>query len=253
MNQTIGWQMDYIYFLYGLSFIMLAAVCLAMSRSERQRLPWFLLSLFIITHGLYEWIYHFSNSGTFVLSFTYFKAGLLTISQLFLIEFGRLVFIKEGAKAPGRWIVVPFLAIAALGGLNGPSGLTAMAQYVLGFGGGFWAALSFNRASQRISGQARRWLESASISMALFAATSLLAVPPSPFFPANIFNLHWFYQTLGFHLQILRGLFIVCLNSGDQEERRFLPGYNRPEEGGGAVEISRPARYPYRSLQSYFL
>jgi len=209
MNQTIGWQMDYIYFLYGLSFIMLAAVCLAMSRSERQRLPWFLLSLFSITHGLYEWIYHFSNSGTFVLSFTYIKAGLLTISQLFLIEFGRLVFIKEGAKAPGRWIVVPFLAIAALGGLNGPSGLTAMAQYVLGFGGGFWAAVSFNRASQRISGQARRWLESASISMALFAATSLLAVPPSPFFPANIFNLHWFYQTLGFHLQILRGLFIV--------------------------------------------
>ncbi|MFA4885776.1 MAG: hypothetical protein WC601_08380, partial [Desulfotomaculaceae bacterium] len=100
MNQALGWQMDYIYFLYGLSFIILAVVCLAMSRSERQRLPWIWLSFFGIAHGLYEWLYHFSASKTFILSFSYIKAGLLIVSLVFLAEFGRVMFIKDGVKSP---------------------------------------------------------------------------------------------------------------------------------------------------------
>jgi diguanylate cyclase (GGDEF)-like protein/PAS domain S-box-containing protein len=209
MNEALGWQMDYIYFLYGLSFIILAAVCLAMSRSERQRLPWIWLILFGISHGLYEWLYHFSASKTFILSFSYIKAGLLIVSLVFLAEFGRDMFIKEGAKAPGRWILVLILAFVALGGLSGPAGLTAMAQYVLGLGGGLWAALSLNLASRKTNRQARPWLASASISLALFAATAVMATPPAPFSPANLINYHVLYHTLGFHIQVIRGLFIV--------------------------------------------
>ena len=33
-------QLDYIVFLYGAGFIILAAVCFALRRSERLRLPW---------------------------------------------------------------------------------------------------------------------------------------------------------------------------------------------------------------------
>gem|GEM_PF-1761387 len=209
MNQALGWQMDYIYFLYGLSFIVLAAVCLAMSRSERQRLPWIWLSFFGIAHGLYEWLYHFSASKTFMLSFSYIKAGLLIISLVFLAEFGRVMFIKNGVKSPGRWILVLLLAFVALGGLSGPAGLAAMAQYVLGLGGGLWVALSLHLASRKINGRARRWLESGSVSIALFAVTAVLAVPPSPLFPANLINYHMLHQALGFHIQVIRGLFIV--------------------------------------------
>ncbi len=209
MNLTLGWQMDYIYFIYGLSFIILAAVCLAMSRSERQRLPWIWLSFFGIAHGLYEWLYHFSVGNTFILSFAYIKAGLLVISLVFLAEFGRVIFIKQGTKSPGRWILVFLLPFVALGALSGPAGLTAMAQYVLGLGGGLWAALSLKLASRKVNSQASRWLKSASISIALFAATAVLAVPLAPIFPANSINYHVLYHTLGFHIQVIRGLFIV--------------------------------------------
>ncbi|MFA4884697.1 MAG: PAS domain S-box protein, partial [Desulfotomaculaceae bacterium] len=112
-------------------------------------------------------------------------------------------------KSPGRWILVLLLAFVALGGLSGPAGLTAMTQYVLGFGGGLWAALSLHLASRKINGRARRWLESGSVSIALFAVTAVLAVPQSPFFPANLINYHMLYQTIGFHIQVMRGLFIV--------------------------------------------
>ncbi len=209
MNQAMCWQMDYIYFLYGLSFIILSTVCLAMIKSERQRLPWIWLSLFGIAHGLYEWSYLFLASKTFMLSFSYIKAGLLIVSLVFLAEFGRLMFIKEGAKSPGRWILVLLLVFAALGGLSGPEGLTAMAQYVLGLGGGLWAALSLNLASRKINRRARLWLASGSVAIALFAATAILAAPTLTYFPANIINYHVFYHTLGLHIEVIRGLFIV--------------------------------------------
>lgn len=209
MNQALGWQMDYIYFLYGLAFVMLAAVCLAMSRSEKQRLPWIGLSYFSIAHGLYEWLHHFSARKTAMLSFSYIEAGLLIVSLVFLAEFGRAVFIKDGVKKPGRWILVLLLALVALGGLSGPAGLATMAQYVLGLGGGLWAALALHLVSKKNNRRARRWLESGSVSFAFFAATAFLAVPPSPFFPSNIINSHVFYNTLGFHIQYIRGLFIV--------------------------------------------
>jgi hypothetical protein len=50
-------NLDYIFFCYGLAFIILAAVCVSLQKTEREHLPWALLGLFGLTHGITEWAY----------------------------------------------------------------------------------------------------------------------------------------------------------------------------------------------------
>ena len=45
MAQFFSTQMDYIYFFYGLAFIVLGVVCLKMYGSSRQRLSYMFLGL----------------------------------------------------------------------------------------------------------------------------------------------------------------------------------------------------------------
>ena len=49
-------QMDYVFFVYGLAFVLLAAVCLSLGRQARQTLPWHWLAAFGLLHGLNEWL-----------------------------------------------------------------------------------------------------------------------------------------------------------------------------------------------------
>lgn len=48
-------QMDYIFFVYGLSFIFVAALCLVLRARDRS-LPWGLLAAFGIIHGVSQWL-----------------------------------------------------------------------------------------------------------------------------------------------------------------------------------------------------
>ena len=61
--------MDYIYFFYGLSFLVFGGVCFTLTRKNVGALPWFWLGLFGCMYGLYEWLelvaYMFADSVLF--------------------------------------------------------------------------------------------------------------------------------------------------------------------------------------------
>lgn len=48
-------QLDYIFFVYGLSFILMAAQCLVLRARDRSR-PWGLPAAFGIIHGVSQWL-----------------------------------------------------------------------------------------------------------------------------------------------------------------------------------------------------
>lgn len=56
MSEFLRQQMDYIFFSYGLAFILLAAACHTLARAGGVRLPWRWLGLFGLSHGINEWL-----------------------------------------------------------------------------------------------------------------------------------------------------------------------------------------------------
>jgi hypothetical protein len=49
-------QPDYVYFVYGLSLVLLGAVSLSLRTEGPLQAPWGLLAAFAFTHGVVEWL-----------------------------------------------------------------------------------------------------------------------------------------------------------------------------------------------------
>jgi hypothetical protein len=95
-------QLDYIFFFYGLGFILLAAVILSMSGSEDRPLPWGWLGLFSLTHGTNEWLDMLALSLKDSPAFSVVRFIVMAVSFLFLVEFGRSGAGGPGGKTIGR-------------------------------------------------------------------------------------------------------------------------------------------------------
>src|SRR6185369_5300604 len=120
LTQFLTHQLDYIFFFYGLAFILLMAVCAIMyRRAEKNELPWMLLGLFGLIHGLNEWLdmlaISLGDNGTF----STFRIAMMALSFVFLTEFGRLGLGSGNRKGPGPWIYLPLLALAVAGASAG--------------------------------------------------------------------------------------------------------------------------------------
>jgi len=149
-------ELDYIFFCYGLSFVLLAAVCLGARKSTKPSIPWGLLGLFGLVHGLNEWCDMLAISlGTSVF-LSVAKVALTMVSFVFLFEFGWAGLIATGSRfvgsAPhtgvvpagarrgddaklvwiGRSVVCGLVVLAGLGGLSGWAGIDASTRYALG-------------------------------------------------------------------------------------------------------------------------
>lgn len=201
-------QMDYIVFFYGLAFFMLGSVCVIMMKEKTHRLPWGWLGLFGFTHAVHEWLGIIDISiGYSYRSLEIFHILLIAVSFLALTEFGRGTVSGLRGKGPGRWIFAPLLASASVGGLAGISGLAAASRYAIGLVGGLWAAYALFIASREHALLPRRRLLAGSISLGLYALVTGMVPSFAPFFPASLINSDAFLQTLGFPVQLARGVF----------------------------------------------
>jgi PAS domain S-box-containing protein len=204
-------QMDYICFLYGLSFILLAASSQEMSRRGIIQPPWKYLGWFGLTHGISEGLQVLVISLGDSFAFAGFRLFLLACSFSFLVEFGRVGMTVTRGKRPGRWIFAPLFGLAVLGGFAGLTGLNVSVRYTLGLIGGFWAALAFAQWRQVNQSQNKPLLVAA-ISMALYALTAGAIVPKASFFPASVFNQSVFFAVAGFPVQVLQAGLAVCIS-----------------------------------------
>ena len=203
--------MDYIFFFYGLSFILLAPICLYLNRNPRRRLPWMWLGLFGAAHGVNELL----GLLTLVLgSDTAFKLARLVLatgSFVCLVEFGRAGTLTLRGRGPGRWILAALLGVSLGGFFAGLSGFAAVSRYVLGFGGGLWAAGALYFASQA-AGPGRRALQGAALGMLGYALTNLV-VTPAPLFPAAQLNSESFLTLTGLPIQLVKGLLALWIGA----------------------------------------
>jgi len=210
MAAFLSTQLDFIFFFYGLAFILLGGVCFAIRRHSNQRTLWGLLGAFGFLHGTSEWL----DLTALVLGdtqgFAVFRTGVMTVSFMLLLEFARRDAKAFGWPVPGAWIhAVLLLGVVAGGVADGLPEANALARYSFGLVGAFGGALAFAAHGQRLEGIDRRLAVSAALAFACYGITAGLIVPAAPIWPANVLNYEWFSAWTGMPIQLVRGL-LAC-------------------------------------------
>ncbi|MDD5409602.1 MAG: histidine kinase dimerization/phospho-acceptor domain-containing protein [Candidatus Omnitrophica bacterium] len=210
MKELFEGQFDYIYFFYGLSFFLLGVICFSIDKPRLHKIPWKLLGLFGITHGLSEWLEMLQIVYGKVKLFSVLNLFVLAASFIFLLEFARVGFYRIKGKIIGIWVYVPILLLLPLAYKFGIDGWSITIRYFLGFSGVYFASqiiYEFYRTDLKGS----RSLVFLSATMVLYAALTALVVPKAPFFPANIINTESFYRLSGMPVQLVRGIIALCM------------------------------------------
>jgi signal transduction histidine kinase len=203
-------QYDYIYFFYGLSFLFLALICFNIDQRKSRTLPWFLVGLFGLVHGINEWIdllvVIYGQNNTFSL----LHPIILGLSYILLFEFSLLGYVRLEKKIIARrWVYAPLLCMVFLGAKSGDNGLSAAIRYFLGFPAAILSAFVVFRAAR--TEHKEKWpLYTLSITLALYATFTGLIVPKANFLVAQWLNFDSFYQTFKFPAQLVRGVLALC-------------------------------------------
>ena len=205
-------QLDFIFFVYGLSFLLLAAVLWQLPQRACEDivcLPWGWLALFGLLHGANEWLDMLALSLGDTPLFRLLRLGLMVLSFLPLLEFGRRGWRQLGGWAPGAWWIYPLLlGLAGLGVLaDGAAGLNAACRYVLGLSGALLSAAVLLRAARRKQAASTRLpLYLIGSALLIYALVAGLIVPRAAFAPASLINQEAFLALTGLPIQIIRAL-----------------------------------------------
>lgn len=222
-------QPDLIYFLYGLSFVVLAAVCGAIHDRTRQRVPWLWLGMFGVAHGAYEWLDLFAISLGDHPVFAWARLAVLTISFLCLLHFGIQGLVSQRVRLPARWVypvlVVWFVAAggwhaerltpSAAGGfaLSVAEGLNGAVRYTFGFTGALAAAGALGLAARTTPRRYDFALGAAALAMAVYAASVGTAVPGTFLIPPDGADTGQ-YSAAALVIPLLRGICVLSMSSG---------------------------------------
>lgn len=211
MREFFSQQLDYIFFFYGLAFIILAAVTFALHRTDRDRIPWRWLTLFGLIHGVNEWL----DLAAFTVGdqtlFLYFRLFILALSYICLLEFFRkgLAHLK-GLNIPFFYSIL-LTIIAGWGLFFGLDALAVSIRYTLGLTGA-WGGAYVIFHFQRKNNLGSLSLLTASAILFLYGMACGLVVPKADFYPAVLVNQEAFSHLTGLPIQLTRGILAVVLS-----------------------------------------
>ena len=212
-NHLIVQQMDYIFFVYGLAFILLGVICSATRIRKITALPLTWLGLFGFSHGFHEWLDMLVISRGDSVIFSAFRLLIMGLSFVFLLEFGRTTLRIVTGKTAGRWIYLPLLVAVWFGRTDGLGGLQVMIRYVLGVSGGLLSALALRYAS-RLKEEISSSRIYQAVILALYTIAAGAIVPKATFFPASLINQESFLAITHVPIQLVRAVLAVLLTAG---------------------------------------
>ncbi|CAK0780963.1 polysaccharide biosynthesis protein PslA [Gammaproteobacteria bacterium] len=173
-------QIDYIYFAYGWSLILLFAACVSLTQEKSQPLPWMFLGMFGLTQGLSAWLnlYAFPAKGSAVWSGT--QLTLLMLSFFFIWEFARVGSAAQQGRPPNRLLLaVPILVLATMTGMVIMNSFYAIEVfgYILALPACLWAAIVLKRETVASDNQHDSILLIAAGALVFYGLTVGFAVP----------------------------------------------------------------------------
>jgi hypothetical protein len=198
-------QMDYIFFVYGLSFFLLAVTVYFLHRAPAACSFWKWIALFGFLHGISRWLEMLAlNSGHDALWLIVVRLIFLAASFLCLVEIARADLQKRFGRICGLWVYIPLLAVVAGLGwmMDGWLGINVLVRYIFGVIGGLLAARVVYREGVRAD-QKNSWLVAFAAILGGYALTQMI-VPASSVFPASVINQPVFLERLGVPIQLCR-------------------------------------------------
>lgn len=198
-------HLDFIFLVYGLSFLFLALTAFSMSRLRHDGMPWAWLGWFALLHGLNEWADLVILVHGKILGLPLIGAVLLIASYVCLFEFGRRAVTWSGGRALTHWIYVALLGVLLYGAEAGLHGVTSLGRYVIGFPGAMLSAWAFWQWS--VPGMGRRRPVRCLVlvgAMALYAVAGGLVVAKGPFWATSWLNTASFLDITGIPIQLVR-------------------------------------------------
>jgi len=111
-------QLDYIFFLYGLSFLLLAVMVHNLGHQTSDVMPWRWLAGFGLLHGANEWLDLLALSLGDDPPFVLIRLALMATSFLCLLEFGRARNRSLGEVESGTLVRVTAAGAGAAGWLG---------------------------------------------------------------------------------------------------------------------------------------
>ncbi|MBF0502494.1 MAG: PAS domain-containing protein [Candidatus Riflebacteria bacterium] len=211
MADFLPQQADFYLFLYGIIYMLLAAVCLLPPQEHsRIRLPWNILGLFAFLHGINEWMDLLAINISDNPVLYHFRSILFLVLSACFLEFGRNSFASVLGRAPGRWIIIPFFLFCLSGKLIDGQTSYVFARLAMILPGGLIASGILFSAYKKDMAR-RRSLILAAVTMAIYALFEGLIVPKTLFFPFSIINNESFFGLLGFSVRFCRGACVFAL------------------------------------------
>lgn len=200
MARHLESQLDFIFFFYGLSFILLGALCLVLARGQDDdrgaTIRW--IGLFGCVHGANEWLDMLALIAGDGTEFMVVRTVVLIVSFMLLAEAGRKGGETHGLPMPGPWIYIPiFIGLGAIGFVDGLASAKAAARYLLAAPGAVlvaFTAFTGRNDDIRIN---RPLMVGVTIAFAGYAVAAGMIVEFAPFWPANSFNQETFLRVSG--------------------------------------------------------
>lgn len=200
-------NMDYIYFVYGLSFILLGMQSVRFSWRRNENLPWATLAIFAFVHGINEWFNVLSFTLGELPELRIIKFVLATISFIALFEFGRRGISRDSRLHFGFKIYIPLFAILFYAVFFEPQGnWSAANRYLFALPGGLLSAWTFWVTARKIGLGSKPGLRLAASALCLYGIGSGLIGAPATFFPSKWLNNDSFLAFTGIPIQLIMTL-----------------------------------------------
>lgn len=206
-------QADYFFFIYGLTYIILGAVCFIEREADSNPFSLGFLGLFGFTYGIRVWLETLQliigNHAWFSIS----RLALMLVSFLFLLEFCRIGYAQvKGEKPIGRWIFIPPLLLVVLGALlYGYAGLEDSIRLSFGLATPIFAAAILYLWGRKIDGISIHALSSASLGMAFYGLANLIVTPDSSLLAGQLPTASSFMTVTGIPIEFFRAAFIIWI------------------------------------------
>lgn len=204
-------QLDYVYFIYGLAFAILAIAAFFIGQHSKNRLSWRWLFVFGFLHAINEWLDLLVLNTHEALFFNLLRTAILAVSFVALFEFGRVSYYMQRKRTIPLWIRLALLALMFSGLVYGLNGFKVTIRYSYGFIGAALSAVVLFDEAHREKGRLGRLLLISSIAMAVYSVASGLVTPRAPFFPASILNYDSFLSVARLPVQIIRCILAVII------------------------------------------
>jgi diguanylate cyclase (GGDEF)-like protein len=210
MAAFLSAQLDFIFFFYGLAFILLGGVCFAVVGIPGPKTFFGVLGVFAVAHGVGEWLDLIALLAGDTKAYAVTRTALMTGSFVFLVEFARRHATLIGLRVPGPWLYLPLLLLVLVSGMRGGvSAANAVARYTIGFEGAMATAWLFVLRAREKSDVPNRWWCCGAVGFALYGIAAGAVVPAAQFWPASVINYEWFLHLTRVPIQLVRGL-IAC-------------------------------------------